>query len=739
MSTPLRKIFLATLLLFSFAFSLSVLPLTTSAQTVPMDGSDGTDYSPTGVLGGRGDIDRAPGGLNNPSTQSPTTGTRAPAPTQNQATVKPSNTLTGLVISIVGFFLWITAGLFDSAVNQFVLGMGGWINGSLGNAIDMIWSLVRDLVNLTFIFGLVYVGFKTILDASANTKRLLASIIIGALLVNFSLFIAKVVIDVSNVTAIQLYNAMGIGTQSRDSSLANLSVSEVFMARMGIINLVAVPNASGDIQRKQGGWNTDGEGALAFVIGAAIFIQVAAFVFLAAAVLLTIRMAVLVILMILSPIAFAAQVFPAVETWSKKWWHSLFDQAFFAPALFFMFYITLKAAESYQGQTQQFDGIFVDAQAKNGFTTAAFFCLTMALMVAGLIIAKQMGAYGASRALNIGARSANFIRRSAQGYAGRGLVRATTKPLLSLADKNADRRWARWTIGSQTVRSALESSKSAKFGSGYSVKDKDEYKKTEKGRAVEAVRLREFNTAIKAGTSERAGAAELDAMEKAIQRATTAELEELGADILEKVGVAFSLTDSQMENVLKSDKFTAVEKEKIVASRRTGLINSSAFGGAANLAGNIKKASASQLETLGTETLFNNAGGLTASQMDDIKKSKKFTEREYTRIKDARTLALKNEFRADPAAFFSKRKASELAKMPAEILNDPLATIHLTGEVVRRVHDGDELSPMERNQLVDNINASSGYIVGGNNNLDDVIEYLKSPRGRSFSPNTRNL
>ncbi len=320
----------------------------------------------------------------------------------------PSWSISGLIIGIVGYVLYITVSLFNAAIEHFILGMGYWIQGPLAQSVDLIWSIVRDLVNLTFIFGLVYVGFRTILNVGSDTKKMLTSIIMGALLVNFSLFISKVVIDVSNVTAIQIYNNMGIGENAQGTNLAGLNAGEAFMAQMGLIRLIAVPdpNHKDSMVKKVGGWNTDGDAMIPFVIGIAIFVIAASFVFAAAALLIAIRFGVLLIIMMLSPIAFAASVFPALESWSKKWWKTLFEQAFFAPALFFMLYLTMKVAEGYTAATQNFDGVFVGNGAQKGFTTAAFFCLTIVLMVASLIVAKQMGAYGANFSTRMGARLA---------------------------------------------------------------------------------------------------------------------------------------------------------------------------------------------------------------------------------------------------------------------------------------------------------------------------------------------
>ena len=69
------------------------------------------------------------------------------------------------------------------------------------------WGAVRDVANIFFILMLLYVAIKTVLSLNVtDNKRLVGVIIIVALLINFSLFTTKVVIDASNILAKIFYN-----------------------------------------------------------------------------------------------------------------------------------------------------------------------------------------------------------------------------------------------------------------------------------------------------------------------------------------------------------------------------------------------------------------------------------------------------------------------------------------------------------------------------------------------------
>ena len=64
------------------------------------------------------------------------------------------------------------------------------------------WGIVRDIVNIFFIVSLVYIGIMTILGIHASeNKKMVGMVVLIALVINFSLFTTKIVIDASNIMA----------------------------------------------------------------------------------------------------------------------------------------------------------------------------------------------------------------------------------------------------------------------------------------------------------------------------------------------------------------------------------------------------------------------------------------------------------------------------------------------------------------------------------------------------------
>src|SRR3989344_890918 len=79
--------------------------------------------------------------------------------------------------------------------------------------IATIWGIVRDFANIFFILILLYAAIQIILDLGhGGGKKMVAMVILVALLVNFSLFFTKVVIDSSNIVALIFYNKIDTST-----------------------------------------------------------------------------------------------------------------------------------------------------------------------------------------------------------------------------------------------------------------------------------------------------------------------------------------------------------------------------------------------------------------------------------------------------------------------------------------------------------------------------------------------
>ncbi len=319
-----------------------------------------------------------------------------------------------IVNVVFGWMVWASGLLLNLAITKYVVGFGAVFESSgLGYSVNTLWATVRDIFNLTFIFGLVYIGFKMIFNSGdSNAKRMLGSLILAALLVNFSLFITKFIIDFSNIAAAQFaqaFNAGGAGTYA---------VSDGFMKLFG---LSGIWNTGSSLPALEGG------ASYAYIFGTLFLYLIASFVFTAGGLLLIIRFVVLNIYMILSPLMFLGLVFPGLQSISSSYWNGFLGRAFFAPAYILMLYFAHQVLVNMQGVvtagSRGLAGSFATtgkaSDAAASFeATFVFFIITAVFLISALVVAQKMGAVGASNAVAIGKRFSSTARKYTQQKAG---------------------------------------------------------------------------------------------------------------------------------------------------------------------------------------------------------------------------------------------------------------------------------------------------------------------------------
>jgi hypothetical protein len=224
---------------------------------------------------------------------------------------------------IAGWLVWLIGQMIDYATTMSLT--AGFYDSP---AIDAGWSVIRDLCNMIFIFVLIYTGLSTVLNIgnAVVIKKMLTSVVIAALLINFSLFITKVVIDVSNVgTAWFVQGVKNIG--------GGVGVSDSVRSVLQMDKLVENEDFGARAVTKE-----------SFVAGIAFLIIncVAIYVFFQVAFFLIARIVAFIFLLVTSPLGFLGGLgLKQLDSYSKKWWEELQAQALMAPMFFLMLYLTL--------------------------------------------------------------------------------------------------------------------------------------------------------------------------------------------------------------------------------------------------------------------------------------------------------------------------------------------------------------------------------------------------------------
>jgi hypothetical protein len=196
-------------------------------------------------------------------------------------------------------------------------------------AIELIWTVVRDFANLSLIFILTYISISTVLGLNgSNTYKLLGKLILVGLLMNFSLVFTNVIIDFSNIVAIQFLTIIEGKGPVGDVIGKTLSVDKILDQQFEDIKPDAIIPENA-LQNAE------------VMFGISIFFLTIIFVMAKGAFLFLVRILKLMGVMIFSPLAFAAIILPKTEKYATQWWEELSGNAFLAPAYLFMMYISL--------------------------------------------------------------------------------------------------------------------------------------------------------------------------------------------------------------------------------------------------------------------------------------------------------------------------------------------------------------------------------------------------------------
>jgi len=199
------------------------------------------------------------------------------------------------------------------------------------------WAAVRDIANIFFIIALLYIAIKTVLSLNtSNNKRLISIIVVVALLINFSLFITKVVVDASNIMARVFYS----GIQPVDSS--GNPLTEAGGEKSISTSLVSLYNPQNIITEAP----YENGGTVTFIYVSLILLAITlytAFIFFKIAFVFVARVASLWIAMIFAPLAFASHTIPELKNmpsfgW-KDWLNTILKNAFLAPIFIFFLYL----------------------------------------------------------------------------------------------------------------------------------------------------------------------------------------------------------------------------------------------------------------------------------------------------------------------------------------------------------------------------------------------------------------
>lgn len=279
----------------------------------------------------------------------------------------------GVVISALGLVLMLAI--------QGLIAIASFQDFIKSQAVVLGWTIVRDVCNMFFVVILMIIAFGTILHLeNYNYKKWLPKLILMAVLINFSKTICGLLIDVSQVVMLTFVNAF------KDIGGGNLT------QMLGISDIVTMSKQDSNISL----WTVVG----AYVLGI-IYLLVAIVVIFTMLMMFAMRLVMIWIYVVLSPLAYLLSAFPGGQKYASQWWEEFTKTLIVGPVLAFFIWLSLASLSSSTGITATgndasqvgFDSNNSSTAASNAATPDALirYVIGIGMLIGGLKIASSVG------------------------------------------------------------------------------------------------------------------------------------------------------------------------------------------------------------------------------------------------------------------------------------------------------------------------------------------------------------
>ena len=190
------------------------------------------------------------------------------------------------------------------------------IRGDTNSSIYRMWAIVRDLANICFVIAFLVIVYSQVTSLGISNygiKRMLPRLMVAAILVNVSFWVTSLAVDVSNVIGQSIHTLfMSVFTSLNTtgqyegvtwSSLTTYILSGGTVATLAGFGVYSV-------------LSTGLAGSLILLIPTLVGVLIAALV---AILVMAARQALIICLVVISPLAFVAYLLPNTEKYFDKW------------------------------------------------------------------------------------------------------------------------------------------------------------------------------------------------------------------------------------------------------------------------------------------------------------------------------------------------------------------------------------------------------------------------------------
>lgn len=215
-----------------------------------------------------------------------------------------------------------------------------------GMAAYIVWEHMRNLANVLFailILALVIMYAAGGMLSNYNIRIMLPRIIVTGILINISFYLCSFLVDVSNVAGSSLYTLIRELTPPK-SGVSGFSTWESIVTHIAFAGGGAVLTGT----------------ALVVGLAAMVPMLITSLIAMVIALLaLLLRQAVVIILVIVAPLAFAMQLLPGTASWFQKWKKMFSQMLLLYPVIAIVFAGAYFASNIVQGQATEQGGVLL--------------------------------------------------------------------------------------------------------------------------------------------------------------------------------------------------------------------------------------------------------------------------------------------------------------------------------------------------------------------------------------------
>jgi hypothetical protein len=299
-----------------------------------------------------------------------------------------------VVLWTLNKLVWLGASLAETVL--------GIVSFTKAGIVTTGWEITRGLCNMFFALVLLFMAFATVLQIETyGLKKTLPRLVIAALLINFSLVFAGIIIDFAQVIT-NFFVSAAKGSIGITNNLMNgLQITRIYDWSkvdpdffQAAVTVIFGPTLQTIVE---------------MFMGCFLFLA-AAFSFFAMAFFLLVRIVWIWLLLIFAPLAWVSMIVPGAPgqlggLWNK-WWQKFFQWVFFAPIYAFFLYLALLIAQNgidIPIPTSKTGTDAAKAFASSFFETPSIilqYIVIITILLGGLKTAQDTGALGAKKAIS---------------------------------------------------------------------------------------------------------------------------------------------------------------------------------------------------------------------------------------------------------------------------------------------------------------------------------------------------